>query len=295
MSGTESLPSTDTSKFRAWSVGTRMSDSRTSTDSFGRTTSIKTICHAYVDEGPATPSTRCDAARRAVVVVPVPQDDPDHQRCGHRAWHPTHRLGRTTSRRRARITRTSHVAWITDFLGKIDLNDIVLMCQLGALIGLRGWARTRTASPASCRQRFLPTGDGKIRDTFLAWQNTADAAEVPVGGIIKGGCVRAVRHVSRLLRPFPTRSTGGRRSSHCSCDLAAIPPRPPTGGVEVARALGDPVLTVFSIGSITKAEDRAYKAACLVARISPHDDRGAVTSSRGQGRGTGGGDRHWLS
>ena len=89
-------------------------------------------------------------------------------------------------------TFARHVAWMRAALfDTLDLTDITLVCQdWGSLIGLRlvgehpdRFARIVVANGG------LPTGDQKMSEAFLNWQNFAKTTEhFPVGAIVNGGC-----------------------------------------------------------------------------------------------------------
>jgi haloalkane dehalogenase len=89
-------------------------------------------------------------------------------------------------------TYARHVAWMRALLfDSIDLRDVTLVCQdWGSLIGLRlvgehpdRFARVVVANGG------LPTGDQRMSEAFLNWQNFAKTTDhFPVGAIINGGC-----------------------------------------------------------------------------------------------------------
>ncbi len=96
-------------------------------------------------------------------------------------------------RLRADYTYQRHVEWIASLLAALDLQRITLLCQdWGGLIGLRlvGEQPERFARVVAANT-FLPTGDRRPPDAFFAWQKfSQEVPELPVGGIIRGGCAR---------------------------------------------------------------------------------------------------------
>lgn len=102
-----------------------------------------------------------------------------------------------------------HVDWMTELVfGHLDLRDLTFFGQdWGGLIGLR--------LVAAAPDRFdrvvvantgLPTGDRPPNEAFLAWQTFAkEAAELPVGRIVAGGCAQPLADevIAAYDAPFP--------------------------------------------------------------------------------------------
>jgi haloalkane dehalogenase len=102
----------------------------------------------------------------------------------------------------------AHVDWTWAAIEALGLRDITLVCQdWGGLIGLRlagehpgHFARVVAANT------FLPTGDTKPGDAFLAWQRySQETPEFRVGRIVDGGCVSDLDPavVAAYDAPFP--------------------------------------------------------------------------------------------
>lgn len=112
--------------------------------------------------------------------------------------------------KRADYTYERHVAWMSAWLEKNDLTDIVLFCQdWGGLIGLRLVAAfPERFSAVVVSNTGLPIGVGKS-EGFEAWlafsQNTP---ELPVGFILNGGTARDLSDAERAAydAPFPDES-----------------------------------------------------------------------------------------
>ncbi len=103
-----------------------------------------------------------------------------------------------------------HVAWMSAWLGRLDLSDITLFCQdWGGLIGLR--------LVAAFPERFarvvvgntgLPTGTG-MTEGFKAWLEFSQNVPVfPVGFIVNGGTTRDLSAAEQAAydAPFPDES-----------------------------------------------------------------------------------------
>ena len=92
---------------------------------------------------------------------------------------------------RADYTYQRHMDWVHGFVDALDLTGITLVCQdWGGLLGLRLVAEQpgRFARVVAANT-FLPTGDTPMGPAFLAWrQFSQEVPELPVGGILTGGC-----------------------------------------------------------------------------------------------------------
>lgn len=106
-------------------------------------------------------------------------------------------------------TYARHVDWMKSLLfDHLDLHDVTFFGQdWGGLIGLRlvAAAPERFARVA-VGNTGLPTGEAKMSDAFLAWQNFAATTEsFPVGGIINGGTTTdlSAEVIAAYDAPFP--------------------------------------------------------------------------------------------
>jgi haloalkane dehalogenase len=113
---------------------------------------------------------------------------------------------------RTDYTYARHVAWLSAHVfDQLDLRDITLVCQdWGGLLGLRlvAAAPERFAAVVAANT-FLPTGDGKAGDAFLAWQKfSQEVPELPVGRIVNGGCTTELTDdvIAAYDAPFPDES-----------------------------------------------------------------------------------------
>jgi len=102
-----------------------------------------------------------------------------------------------------------HVDWLREWMEKLDLKGLTLVCQdWGSLIGLRlaaehgeRFARIMVANG------FLPTGDRRANRAFRLWRAFAKWSPVfPVGRIVNSGCVVKLppAQVAAYDAPFPS-------------------------------------------------------------------------------------------
>jgi haloalkane dehalogenase len=105
-------------------------------------------------------------------------------------------------------TYARHVAWMQSFLRAIDPRDVTFVGQdWGGLIGLRlVAAEPERFARVVAANTFLPTGDTKTTDAFLAWRTFSQEVDVfPVGGIVNFGCTTDLTPevVAAYDAPFP--------------------------------------------------------------------------------------------
>ncbi len=108
---------------------------------------------------------------------------------------------------RADYTYERHVAWMSDWLIRNELTNIVLFCQdWGGLIGLRLVAAfPERFSAVVVSNTGLPIGSGKSAG-FEAWLNfSQNAPELPIGFILNGGTARDLSDAERAAydAPYP--------------------------------------------------------------------------------------------
>ena len=238
----------------------------------------------YLDEGPADGAGRAVHARRAVVVLPLPQDDPGpRRRRASAASRPTSSASAApTSRPSAPTTRTR--ATSSGCAPRCSTRSTCATsrssCQdWGGLIGLRlvGEHPDRFARVVAANT-FLPTGDTPPGEAFLDWQHFSQTVEDFDVGFIVGmrlrDRARRRRDRRRTTRRSPTTPTRpARASSRCSCR-----PRPtiPASAAnrkawETLRAFDKPFLTAFSDKDpITRGGDRAFQREVPGCAGQPH-------------------------
>jgi haloalkane dehalogenase len=180
--------------------------------------------------------------------------------------------------KRADYTYERHVAWMSNWLLQLELNDITLFCQdWGGLIGLRLVA----ASPdlfagVVAGNTGLPVGTG-LTEGFKAWLDFSQSVPVmPIGFIVNGGTGRNLTEaeVAAYDAPFPDESykEGARQfpmlvpvsSQHASVaeNQAAW---------KVLERFEKPFLTAFSDGdAVTRGGEAVFQARVPGAKGQPH-------------------------
>lgn len=101
-----------------------------------------------------------------------------------------------------------HVAWMKEFVEKLNLNNITLFCQdWGSLIGLRVAAENKNwFARIVLANGGLPTGEEEMPDFFYKWQKFAKYSPVfPIGKIIEKGvrASMAKEEVAAYNAPYP--------------------------------------------------------------------------------------------
>ncbi|MGY2083588.1 haloalkane dehalogenase [Blastococcus sp. SYSU DS0539] len=181
---------------------------------------------------------------------------------------------------RAAYTYARHVAWMRQaLLDELDLRDVTFVGQdWGGLIGLRlvaehpdRFARVVVANTG------LPTGDQKMSDAFLAWQQfSQESPEFHIGRIVANGTVGGLSPevVAAYDAPFPDdRYTAGARQFPA---LVPTSPEDPAAAAnraawEVLSRWDKPFLTAFSDGDpITGGGDRVFQKLVPGARGMAH-------------------------
>lgn len=154
---------------------------------------------------------------------------------------------------RSDYTYQRHVDWMTEWLQKLDLTGITLVCQdWGGLIGLRlvasmpdRFARVVVANTA------LPTGDSPMSDAFQSWRDFSQSVpDFNAGRIVYGGTTSKITplEIEAYNAPFPDASfqAGARQFPMLVPDTPNDPASAPNRAAwEVLRNLDIPFLTVF--------------------------------------------------
>lgn len=129
---------------------------------------------------------------------------------GHRAVAPDFfGFGRSDKPvNRGDYTYQRHVDWMTEFVERLDLRDITLVCQdWGGLIGLRIVAEhPQRFARVVAANTFLPTGDQPPGEAFLRWQQFSQTApQFDIGRIINGGTATELppEVIAAYDAPFP--------------------------------------------------------------------------------------------
>jgi haloalkane dehalogenase len=176
-------------------------------------------------------------------------------------------------------TYARHVAWVWEFIEKVALRNITLVCQdWGSLIGLRVAAEHPDRfSRIVVANGGMPTGDQRMPDAFFAWQKFSQETPVfPVGMIVSRGCAETPPDdvVRGYDAPFPDDSykAGARQFP------LLVPTSPSDPAAAANRAAWavlmkweKPVLTAFSDKDpITQGGDALIQKLVPGATGQPH-------------------------
>lgn len=179
---------------------------------------------------------------------------------------------------RTDYTYERHVAWMSDWLVRNELTNIVLFCQdWGGLIGLRLVAAFPDRFAAVVVSNTgLPIGAGKTAG-FEAWLNfSQNVPELPVGFILNGGTARDLSDAERAAydAPFPDE----RYKEGARIFPALVPITPEHASVAENKAawgvlerFDKPFITAFSDADpITKGGEAVFQSRVPGARGVAH-------------------------
>ena len=181
---------------------------------------------------------------------------------------------------RGDYTFARHVEWMRAALfDRLGLDAVTVVGQdWGGLIGLRlvgehpeRFARVVTANTG------LPTGDGKVTEAFMNWQRfSQEVPEMPIGKIVRGGCVTAVPDdvVAAYDAPFPdeTYKEGARQFPVLVPTMADDPAHDANERAwETFRSFERPWLCAYSDqDAITRGADALFLAQVPGTKGQPH-------------------------
>jgi haloalkane dehalogenase len=182
--------------------------------------------------------------------------------------------------KRTDYTYARHVAWLSSHVfDALDLRDITLVCQdWGGLLGLRlVTAQPDRFAAVVAANTFLPTGDGKPSDAFLAWQKfSQEVPEMPIGRIVNGGCTTDLTEdvIAAYDAPFPDETyKAGARAFPMLVPASPDDPasEPNRRAWEVLKRFERPFLTAFGDSDpITRGADRFLQGLIPGAKGRPH-------------------------
>ncbi len=172
-----------------------------------------------------------------------------------------------------------HVAWMLQFLEKLNLKNITLVCQdWGSLIGLR--------LAAENEERFdrivlanggLPTGDRVMPRVFRIWRAVARFSPwFPIGRIVQSGTVSTLPPavIAAYDAPFPNSTS--KAGARAFPKMVPTTPDDPAASAnraawEVFRKWQKPFLTAFSNRDpITRGAGKAFLELVPGAKDQPH-------------------------
>ena len=172
-----------------------------------------------------------------------------------------------------------HVAWMLQFLEKLNLKNITLVCQdWGSLIGLR--------LAAENEERFdrivlanggLPTGDQVMPRVFRIWRAFARFSPwFPIGRIVQSGTVSTLPPDVSAAYDAPFPNSTYKAGARAFPKLVPSTPDDPAASAnraawEIFRKWQKPFLTAFSNRDpITRGADKAFLERVPGAKDQPH-------------------------
>jgi haloalkane dehalogenase len=176
-------------------------------------------------------------------------------------------------------TYARHVAWMIDWFDQQDLRNATLFCQdWGGLIGLRlVAARSDHFARVVASNTFLPTGEGKPSDAFLAWRKFSQEVPVfPTGRIIQGGTARGIGEDIQAAYDAPYPEEHYKAGARAFPPLVPVSPDDPEAGPnkaawEVLSAWSKPFLCLFGDSDpVTAGGDKAFQARIPGCAGQPH-------------------------
>ncbi len=181
--------------------------------------------------------------------------------------------------KREDYTYQGHVDWMKEFIKKLHLKDIILLCHdWGGLIGLRiaGEEPELFSAIIACNT-FLPTGDMPMGKAFMRWREFSQTSpEFHTGRIVKSGCVKELSQetIDAYDAPFPDdRYKAGARQFPVLVPITPDDPasEPNRRAWETLFRWEKPFLTAFSDSDpITRGGDLFFQQAIPGAKNQPH-------------------------
>ncbi|MCA1838768.1 MAG: haloalkane dehalogenase [Actinobacteria bacterium] len=173
----------------------------------------------------------------------------------------------------------SHIDWLGEFIDKLGLKWIILVCHdWGGLLGLRLAAEREASFDAIfATNTFLPTGDMPASAAFERWRSfSQETPNFDVGAIINRGCIvdLSVGEVAAYDAPFPDDTyKAGPRQFPILVPTATDDPAAPANrkAWEVLADWNKPFMTAFSDSDpITAGGDIFMQGAIPGARGQSH-------------------------
>jgi len=173
----------------------------------------------------------------------------------------------------------AHVAWMLQFLEKLNLRNITLVCQdWGSLIGLRLAAENGDRfDRIVLANGGLPTGDQVMPRVFRIWQAFARFSPwFPIGRIVQSGTVSTLPPDVTAAYDSPFPNSTYKAGARAFPKLVPTTPDDPAASAnraawEVIRKWQKPFLTAFSNRDpITRGADQAFLELVPGAKDQPH-------------------------
>lgn len=106
-------------------------------------------------------------------------------------------------------TYQKHIDWLSIFIKKLDLNEVLLFCQdWGGLTGLRLITEMEDRfSMVVASNTFLPTGEFPMPESFLQWREYSQySPEFNIGKVIDKGTLQPLPEevIAAYNTPFPS-------------------------------------------------------------------------------------------
>ncbi|AXQ27403.1 alpha/beta fold hydrolase [Solimonas sp. K1W22B-7] len=174
----------------------------------------------------------------------------------------------------------AHVEWLTQWIVKLDLRDITLVCQdWGALLGLRiAMEQPERFARVVVANGFLPTGDRAPPAAFKLWRGFAQHSPwFPIGRIVAAGCSSKLPPAVLAAYDAPFATTASKTAARCFPALVPTTPSDPAtpANRRAWEALGQwqkPFLTVFGgRDAISRGADRVLQKQVPGAQGQPHE------------------------
>ncbi|MDX1634747.1 MAG: haloalkane dehalogenase [Marinobacter sp.] len=173
----------------------------------------------------------------------------------------------------------NHLAWLNDWLTRLDLNNITLVCQnWGSLLGLRLVAEhPERFERIIVGNGMLPTGEGGVPAMFTAWKAFARYSPwFPVSRIIQLGTARTLSRAELAAYEAPFPSALYKAGARAFPRLVPVSAQDPASlanraAWEVLKKWRKPFITCFSSGDpIHQGGDRYLQRHIPGAHGQPH-------------------------
>lgn len=176
-------------------------------------------------------------------------------------------------------TYERHVGWMTQWFRANGLTNVSLFCQdWGGLIGLRLVAAMPDAFVRVCAANtFLPTGEGKASEAFVAWRNFSQTVpDFDSGMIVNMGTARGIGAAEQAAYNAPYPDDSFKAGARHFPMLVVTDPDMPSAAEnraawKVLEAFEKPFLTLFGEKDfVTLGAEKVLQARIPGAKGQPH-------------------------